>query len=201
MVSPLQLFGPLMCAIPSQERRLGGWSGPRAGPGLWLSSSELAGSWPVPSLSPLPLTPKLLLQPLLTQSSLSCTPRPRFLCPQRRSPAAHCQVQRIKITSGKTRGSRSNINLRDLAYRPRRPFPGSLPTNMQLLTAPSPRGHPLFLGWTLTHKLQQEAPTHLRARGHRCGQPTQTGDFGEAPPSAQSGVFPEASGGAGQPRS
>ena len=164
--------------------------------------AELPGSRPVPSLSPLPLTPKLHLQPLLAQSSLSCTPHPpRFLCPQRRSPAAHCQVQRIKITSGKTRGSRSNINLRDLAYWPRCPFPGSLPTNMQLLTATSPCGHPLILGWTLTHKLQQEAPTHLRAHRRRCGQPTQTGDFGEAPPSAQSGVYPEASGVAGQPSS
>ena len=38
--------------------------------------AELPGSRPVPSLSPLPLTPKLLLQPLLAQSSLGCTPHP-----------------------------------------------------------------------------------------------------------------------------
>ena len=39
------------------------------------------------------------------------------------------------------------------------------------------------------------------AGGHRCGQPTQSDDFGEAPHSAQSGVFPEASADAGQPSS
>ena len=60
---------------------------------------------------------------------------------------------------------------------------------------------PPILGQTLTHKLQQEVPTHPRARGHRCGQPTQSDDFGEAPHSAQSGVFPEASADAGQPSS
>ena len=162
-------------------------------------------SCPAPGRSllslPCPSPPSCSCSPCSPRAVSATHPAPPLLCPQRRSPAAHCQVQRIKITSGKTRGSRSNINLRDLAYRPRCPFPGSLPTNMQLLTAPSPRGHPLILGWTLTHKLQQEAPTHLRAQRHRCGQPTQTGDFGEAPPSAQSGVFPEASGGAGQPSS
>ena len=117
-------------------------------------------SLPCPSYPSWPLWPPC--SPCLPRATPAGHPPPSLLCPQRRLPAAHCQVQRIKIASGKTRGSRSNINLRDLACRPRCPFPGSLATNMQLVTAFSPCGH-CCNSRTFTCKLQQGAPTHLRA--------------------------------------
>ena len=151
------LWSPHVCHFFSGEETWA-WSGPRGGPGLWLSGSELPGSWPVPSLSPLPLTPSCACSPCSPGAVPAAHPAP-LLCPQRRSPAAHCQVQRIKITSGKTRGRRSNINLRDPACRPRCPFPSSLPTNMQLLTVSSARGHPSH-SWMDTHPQAPAGSAH-----------------------------------------
>lgn len=51
--------------------------------------------------------------------------------------AAHCQVQRIKLPSGKTRGSRSIINPQDLVCWPQCRFPGYLAPQLPMVSSSS----------------------------------------------------------------
>lgn len=168
LVFPRISFFPLpLPVLPGRTVR--GWGGPRVGPGMCLGCRELPDSRPLCSLSPLPLTPKpaplASLQPYLAQSNPSWAPcsLPPSIAHRGAHPAAHCQVQRIKISSGKTRGSRSNINLLDLACWPRCSFPGYLGTNMQLVAVSSPSNHHCD-PQTFTHRLPTGS-THLRPKG------------------------------------
>lgn len=119
---------------------------------------------PCPSPPSQPLWP--LCSPTLPRATPAGHPAPSLppsIAHRGAHPAAHCQVQRIKISSGKTRGSRSNINLLDLACWPRCSLPGYLGTNMQLVAVSSPSNHHCD-PQTFTHRLPIGS-THLRPKG------------------------------------
>lgn len=195
---PPRLVLPLTSACSSRDKRSRGWgevggqdrardvaqvSYPALGPSTSLSAMHLTSK----------LAPLASLQPCLAWSN----PLPPSCAHRGGCQAAHCQVQRIKIPSGKTHGCRSNINLQDLASQPRGPFLGYLATDTQLETRSSPSDHH-YNSQPFTHWLPAGS-MHLRtpraqvwpAWGFRSESPfTQPGAFPEAPWDSRSAQCP-----------
>lgn len=145
LVFPRSLSSPYLCLSFQGEE-------PGAGLGTMGLGTQLLFPTPTcPSPSSRPLRP--LCSPALPRAA---PPGPPASFAHRGGcPAAHCQARRIKIPSGKTRGSKSNINLQDLAFQPQCPFPGYLATDKQLL----------MVSFLLDHHCDSRISTHTLPAG------------------------------------
>lgn len=150
---------------------------PGQGSASWLSSSELPGSWPVPSVSPAP-------HPQAVPAALACdSPSCTLPPPLPTEEVARCPLPGTEDKNNQwknTRGSRSNINLRDPACRRGVPSQAPCPPTCSCRRLPLPMTTPSHSWTVLTTSSSRKCPPTRGARAQVWpGQPTQSGDFGE----------------------